>query len=99
MVFFQLFPSLPSPPHDLFPSLPFELLIRSAKAFNILPYTNAVCFAFYARQKQLTTSDHRKTGWSHSCFQLSEKEMEVRGVLFAIETEGKKRNSTFSLGP
>ena len=52
-----------------------------------------------ARQKQLTTSDYQKTGWSHPCFQLSEKEMEVRCVLFVIETEEKKRNLTFSLGP
>ena len=62
---------------------------------------NAVCLAFLWRacQKQLTTSD-RKTGWGHPCFHLLGKEMEVlRGVLFAIETEEKKQNSTFSLRP
>ena len=51
------------------------------------------------RQKQLSTSDLQKTGWGHPCFQLSKEEMEVRGVLSAIETEEKKQNSTFSLRP
>ena len=36
---------------------------------------------------------------SKTCFQLSKEEMEVRGVLSAIETEEKNQNSTFSLRP
>ena len=50
--------------------------------------------------KQLTTSDLRKLIGVITVSVVRKKKLEVlRSVLFAIATEGKKKNSTFSLRP
>ena len=61
-----------------------------------LPHNKRNCYPPYP-DHYVTTSDLRKTGCGHPCFQLSEEEMEVlRGVLFAIETREKTEFNFFT---